>query len=359
MSIRLASACAPVFLLLADCGKGGGAPASARREVVDLAGRKISIPARVSRIGCMTGASFEKALLVGGAGKVVVKAATCPPWVARVHPAVDGIRSLANSHGLNLEEFHRIQPDVLFFWDDEKALSRFEDNGIPALVPQPTQAVASETEFVQRQKDEAMLYGKVLGTAEEGNARRWCAYYDAKIAMVRSRTRGLPPQSRPRVYYVRGPKALNTHGADGNITWYGEMAGGRMVVRESGARGIADLSVEQILRWNPEVILVGRQYPSSLVLDDHAWREVAAVRSRRVLEIPDGVFWWDSGSEGVLLLLYLAKTFHPDLFADLDLRREVRDYYRRFYHVSLSEREIDLMLAGKGPNGSRGNRLGN
>jgi len=347
------------FALLAGCGGGKTPCAGARREVVDLAGRRVRIPARVERIGCMTGASFEKALLVGGGGKVVVKAATCPPWVRRVHPAVDGVRSLVNSHDLNLEEFHRIRPDVLFFWDDEKALPALEDNGIPALVPQPSKAARSMTEFVQRQKDEVMLYGKVLGSAEEENARRWCSYYDAKVAMVLSRTRSVPSQRRPRVYYVRGPKALNTHGADENISWYGEMAGGRMVVRESGAKGIADLSVEQILQWNPAMILVGRQYPASLVLDDPAWRNVAAVRTGRVLETPDGVFWWDSGSEGVLLLLYLAKLFHPDLFADVDLRREVRDYYGSFYHATLSDREVDLMLAGKGPDGSRGNRLGN
>jgi iron complex transport system substrate-binding protein len=307
----------------------------------------------------MTGASFEKALLVGGGAKVVVKAATCPPWVRRVYPAVDGIRSLANSHGLNLEEFHRIKPDVLFFWDDEKALSRLQENGFGALVPQPSRPVGSVEEFVQREKDEVMLYGKVLGPGEEAAARSWCAYYQEKVDLVRRRTEGIPDSMRPKVYYLRGPKALDTHGKDGNVTWYGEIAGGRMVVRDSPARDIAQISIEQILRWNPDMVLVGRQYSSSLVLDDAAWKAVAAVRHGKVMETPDGVFWWDSGSEGVLLLLYMAKAFHPELFADIDLKREVKEYYSGFYHVSLSDRELDLLLSGKGPDGARGNRLGN
>jgi len=348
-----------VLALLSGCGRRDASVKEGQRRVVDLAGRSVAIPEQVRRIGCMTGASFEKALLVGGAGKVVVKAATCPPWARRAYPDIDKITSLANSHALNLEEFQRKRLDALFFWDDPHLLRRLAESGIPVLVPQPTNAANSLPGFVKRQKDEVLFYGKTLGKDEEEKAREWCRYYDAKVAMVLSRTKEIPSKKRPKVYYLRGPKALNTHGADGNISWYGEMAGGHMVVRESSAKGIAELSMEQILLWNPEVILVGRQYPASLVRDDPSWKRVLAVRSGRVYETPDGVFWWDSGSEGVLLLLYMAKLFHPDLFADVDLRREVKDYYSRFYHASLSDREVDLLLAGKGPDGSRGNRLGN
>lgn len=345
--------------LLAGCEKRESSVKEGERYVVDLAGRSVAIPERVGRVGCMTGASFEKALLVGGAGKVVVKAATCPPWARRVYPDANRITALANSHALNLEEFQRKRLDALFFWDDPSLLRRLAESGIPVLVPQPARSVTSQSEFVKKQKGEVTLYGKVLGKDEEERAREWCRYYDAKVAMVLSRTKGIPSERRPKVYYVRGPKALNTHGADENISWYGEMAGGHMVVRESGAKGISESSMEQILLWNPEVILVGRQYPASLVLDDNAWRRVSAVRSGRVYETPDGVFWWDSGSEGVLLLLYMAKLFHPDLFADLDLHREVKEYYSHFYHVALSDQEVELLLAGKGPDGSRGNQLGN
>jgi iron complex transport system substrate-binding protein len=107
------------------------------------------------------------------------------------------------------------------------------------------------------------------------------------------------------------------------------------------------------------VIFVGRQYSPELVLKDPRWQRVAAVRNGRVYVVPDGVFFWDSSSEGILLLQYLAGKLHPELFPDLDLGKEVRDYYARFYRYHLNGRELDLLLAGQGPDGQRRNGMNN
>ena len=77
-----------------------------------------------------------------------------------------------------------------------------------------------------------------------------------------------------------------------------------------------------------------------------------------MLEVPAGVFFWDGGPECGLLLLYLAKHLHPDLFPELDLASEVKDYYRRFYRTDLSSEEVDLLLRGLGPDGRRRNPFG-
>ena len=132
-----------------------------------------------------------------------------------------------------------------------------------------------------------------------------------------------------------------------------------MVVKYAEAKGIAEVSLEQILVWDPEVIFVGRQYSPDLVLKDPRWRDVSAVRTGRVQVIPDGVFYWDSSSEGVLLLQYMAKILHPALFQDIDLEREVRDYYRAFYGYPLSHEEVVRLLQGQGPDGQRRNPLNN
>ncbi|WP_295403907.1 hypothetical protein, partial [uncultured Thiocystis sp.] len=55
----------------------------------------------------------------------------------------------------------------------------------------------------------------------------------------------------------------------------------------------------------------------------------------------------------------LAKTLYPDRFPDLDLKREIRDHYARFYRYALSDSELDLMLQGKGPDGRRHNDMNN
>jgi len=349
MLLFAAAGCAPAGTPGGE-GKGGG------RTVTDLAGRKVTIPLRVKRIACLTGASYEKALLVGAADKVVLRAATLPPWMERTNPRVKEIPTLRDSHAPNLEELLKGKLDVIFFWDDPQLLAKLASNGLAAVVPQPAGGSGESTAaFTETMKDEVRLYGQVLGGESARLADRWCDYYDRKVRFVLDRTQGLPESAKPRVYYVRGPDALTTHGTDQNVTRYGEMAGGRMVIRNSRARDIARVSMEEILAWNPEVIFVGRQYSVDLVLKDARWRGVSAVRNRRVYPVPDGVFYWDSGSEGILLLGYLAKTLHPELFCDLDMKREVRDYYAFFYRCRLTDGEVEKLFKGEGPDGRRVN----
>ena len=107
--------------------------------------------------------------------------------------------------------------------------------------------------------------------------------------------------------------------------------------------------MEDILLWDPEYIFVGRQYSRDLVLKDARWRDVRAVREGKVYQMPEGVFFWDGSSEGVLMMEFIAKTIHPDLFPELDMKSDLREYYARFYRYQLSEAEVTRILAGKSP----------
>lgn len=351
-------------LIIAGLALGGEGlareAAAADRRILDATGRTVTLPKRIERIGCLTGASYEKAALVGVADKVVVRAATFPPWMAQTNPRVAEITAIRNSHNPNIEELLRRKLDLLFFWDDPELAAKIESSGIAVVSPQPERKkISSAEEFIAQFKAEVDVYGRVFGGSAAARARTWSDYVDRRVRYVRERLARLPPGQRPRTYYVRGPDALTTHGGDQNISWLGEMAGADMVVKHSSAKGIAQVSLEQLMLWNPEVIFVGRQYAPELVLQDSRWQHIAAVKSGRVYVIPDGVFFWDSSSEGILLLQFLAQKLHPELFQDLDLRKEVRDYYDRFYRYHLSERELDLLLAGKGPDGRRRNDMNN
>jgi iron complex transport system substrate-binding protein len=90
-------------------------------------------------------------------------------------------------------------------------------------------------------------------------------------------------------------------------------------------------SAEQLVRWDPEIVLVGRLYSPELVQSDARFRTLRAVQRGAVFPLHSGVvFFWDGGPESVQLMLWLAKTAHPELFPELDLTAEVRAYYARF-----------------------------
>ena len=113
--------------------------------------------------------------------------------------------------------------------------------------------------------------------------------------------------------------------------------------------GLANVSIEQVLLWNPDVIITIDQDFAARVRGDPAWAPVKAVRDGRVHLSPKLPFGWVDFPPCVNRLIglwWLAKILYPDTFPE-DLRALTRDFYARFYHVTLSDAQIDRVLAGR------------
>jgi iron complex transport system substrate-binding protein len=180
--------------------------------------------------------------------------------------------------------------------------------------------------------------------AAEGLAR----YAEETIATIRQRIAAIPPERRPRVYYARGPRGLET-GLGGSINVETiEFLGARNVAAERRG-GMAVVSVEQVLLWNPDVIVTIDLEFAANVRRDPVWSAVAAVRNGRVHLSPKLPFGWVDFPPTVNRLIglwWLAKILYPEQFSE-DLRPLTRDFYRRFYHVTPSDAQIEHVLAGR------------
>jgi iron complex transport system substrate-binding protein len=55
------------------------------------------------------------------------------------------------------------------------------------------------------------------------------------------------------------------------------------------------------------------------------------------------------GLQKILLVEYMSKTLHPDLFADLDMAAEVQDFYRTFFGYPLTYGQAEKILAREAP----------
>lgn len=348
---RLAAALA-ALLLLPWAGARGG-------EVIDMIGRRVSIGDDPRRVACLEVMCYPRMLMLGAAERVVSRVRNGAPWAERTNPGLAGIAAYDSQP--NMEDILRHRPDLaLASANYGLGLEALTKAGIPAVVSQPRGNADSPAAFVADAKEMVRLVARVLGGGAPAIAEQWCAYFDERLAFVARRLAGLGPQERPRVYYMRGPSVLSTHGRGGFINWVVTLAGGRMAIDEDGAAvANATISAETLLRWNPDIILVGRQYAPETVLNDPRLAQVAAVRRGQVWSLPEGVYYWDGGPEQVLALQYLAKRMHPDLFADLDPAAEVKAYYARFYRTSLSDDEVANLLDGRSPDGSRFNRFNN
>ena len=105
--------------------------------------------------------------------------------------------------------------------------------------------------------------------------------------------------------------------------------------------------MEQVLMWNPDLIIIDTGTPQSL-FDDPRWQPVRAVRQKRVYVQPIGVFIWDrpTAEAAVLHPLWLAKMAYPDRFSDVDLTAEVIRFYAKIMDFTLTPKLAEKILHG-------------
>jgi len=324
------------------------APRFARAaELTDAAGRAVAVPERVTRVfpsgppAAILLYTLAPELLLGWprANRPPEREFLLPDVGAR--PEVGRLTGRGNT--ANLETVLALKPDLILDvgYIDPTYLSLAErvqqQTGIPYALLDGRFDKTVET---------YRTLGKLVGRA--GEAEKLARYAQTTMDAVLSRTDKIPAERRPRVYYARGPRGLETAlGGSINVELI-DLIGARNVAGERRG-GLANVSIEQVLLWDPEVIVTIDQDFAASVRSDPAWASVAAVRSGRVHLSPKLPFGWVDFPPSVNRLIglhWLAKIFYPDIFPE-DMRALTREFYDLFYHVTPSDEQIDRVLAGR------------
>ncbi len=191
------------------------------------------------------------------------------------------------------------------------------------------------------------VLGRALGEEKRGNLL--ADYVEASLKDVRERVARVSPAERPRVYYGRGPAGLQTGLAGSINVELLEYLGARNVAAE-GRGGLANVSLEQVLAWNPEVILTTDPNFYASVWRDARWQGVAAVKARRVHLAPNLPFGWfdfPPGVNRILGLYWAGLLLYPQAFP-ADLRPRIAEFHRLFYHQVPTEAQLSALLSEPG-----------
>jgi iron complex transport system substrate-binding protein len=188
--------------------------------------------------------------------------------------------------------------------------------------------------------------GDLVGHRERAEALN--AYARDVLARVASVLGKLPDGSRPTVYYAEGMDGLATDGEGSMHTELIPIAGGRNVHRipSTTHMGMEAISLEQVLAYDPDVILVKEPAARARILADPRWQSLRAVRGGRVLQIPFLPFNWFDRPPSFMRLLglkWLGHALHPDL-VPFDAVAEAKRFYRLFLGVELSDADAAEVL---------------
>lgn len=187
--------------------------------------------------------------------------------------------------------------------------------------------------------------GKLMG--DEARAEQLAGWFEKELADARQRI--ARAKTRPRAYYGRGPAGLQTGGKGSINVEILEFLGAQNVAAEARP-GLVVVSIEQILLWNPEVVLTTDPEFWRNAWHDPRWRAVAAVENKRVFlspHLPFGWFDFPPGANRLLGIWWAGRLLYPDTF-DIDLRAKVSEFHRLFYHREPTQAQLDALLGEPG-----------
>lgn len=333
--------------LLVAAGAGLCLPARAQRgrSVTDSAGRRVGVPAQVQRIFPAGPPAAIWLYTLAPDALLGWPRANHAPELEFLLPGIGNRPELGRLTGrgntANLEQVLALKPDLII--DAGSTRQTFVElaervqsqTGIPyALIDGRLEATAQGY----------TLLGELTGRTER--AATLARYASDTLRTVRERVALAPAQ--PRVYYARGPEGLQTGlGGSINVEIFEAMG-----IRHVGAGlrgGLVTVPMEQVLTWDPEVIVTIDQDFARTVQANPLWRGVSAVRSGRVHLSPKLPFGWVDFPPGVNRLpglWWLGSKVFPALFPE-DLATITRDFYRLFYQVDLSPAQVARVLAGR------------
>ncbi len=309
----------------------------------------VAFPEDPQRLAAVYGPSYELLTMLGAEDKIVVRADVQTadfPWAEKVFSRISETPMLINVHtSVNFEELMKYDPDMVYTFPRENELTQLANAGVAALA-------GSTTRTLDALEEQVMDYAATLDDEAMERAQMYCDYFDEKLAMVREVTDQIPEEDKPSVYYA-GVDILTTYGKYSDIIEVIEAAGGIPVSADLEAGNRSQINYEELIGWDPDVIFIdhGGMNDGATVEEimeelttNTAYSTITAVEDGEIYLSPSGVFYWDMGIQKILLIEYMAKTLHPDEFADLDMEAEVMEFYETFFNYELTRDDAYRIL---------------
>lgn len=256
------------------------------------------------------------------------------------------------SENFNLEKLITLQPDVVIWPLEVRQQAKAVAENALAVANIPLVYIDYHAETVENHTKSTMILGQLFGKEERADEIvRW---YTDNMNMINNRLAKVT--SKPLVYVERAVEGASTYGNSygDNMMWGAVVVNARGVNISSGiVKTWAPLQPELILSKNPDNIVLTGSYrpnnPDALQMgyisneneiqarlvdftNRPGWSELAAIKNKKVYAIYHGL-----GREiyDVTALAFLAKAFHPGLFADVDPMEMFKEYYKRFLPYDL------------------------
>ena len=323
------------------------------REITDMAGRKVTVPA-AENIESVFSAGPVAAIFL-----YMVAPDKLLGWNYELNDVeksiiLDKYQDLPNfgmGDAVNYEAVIAANPTIAInsgkindaMVSDCDALS--ESLGIPVV------AVDNE---LNNSAEAFRFMGELLGV--EDHAEELAQYAEQVFTDINALS-DIPEEKKVSVYFGNGEDSLETapRGSQHaqildavNVTNVADL--------ELGDGSRVQISAEQLLAWNPDVIVVNGEPKADKsgnsaaedILSNPDYASLKAVQDNKVYGTPNAPFSWvdrPAGPNRLIGMRWLSAVVYPE-YIKCDVNEEIREFFNLFYHVDLSDEQLENVLKG-------------
>ncbi len=329
-----------------------GAPAADKpgtQTIVDMFGRKLVVPKPINRVLCTGPVECTLVYLIAP-DKLPALAAKFdgdPPLVPEKYANLPVIGAWYGAQVGNYETFMSYKPDIILEGKLENMPERQQKFGDIPVVGDDT-----GSDLLLYFQGCITFIGNILDAREQ--AAKLNAYYKDAVQYVNSVTARIPKGKKIRVYYSEGLEGLNTDPIGSFHNNLIDFCGGVNVAEKIPmvpGYGMSQVSMENILQWDPDMIILGRATPVGLyqtIMSSPLWGQLRAVQNKQVFVRPDNpisIFDGPPGPCQMLGMYWMIHTLYPELTRDLDLAAKFKEFYSQFFYYDLTDDEAAFLLA--------------
>lgn len=310
----------------------------------DSIGRTVTVPAKIEKIA------------VSGPLAQIVLFALCPDKFVGIANAWD----VSAAQFLTAEYYNLPELGQLYGGKGELNLETLLASGAQVVIDvgEPKDSAVSDLDALQEQTglpfvhvsasiatmgDAYRKLGELLGLEDE--AETLAAYCDDIYARTQSIAQSV---EKANLLYITGDQGLNVIAQN---SYHAEiidlLSNNLAVVDDPSSKGTGnEVDMEQILKWNPDVILFAPGSIYATVADDPVWQQVTAIKNGAYYEVPQGPYNWMGFPPSVqryLGMMWMAQLLYPET-AQYDLYAETANYFKMFYHCDLTQEQFDALV---------------
>ena len=330
-------------------GKQDDVQADTTRVFTDSCGREVTVPADVQKVA-VSGPLAQMVVFAIAPDKMVGVAnawdETAQAYFDEKYLSLPLLGQLYGGKGeLNLETLLAAAPDVVIDVGEPKG-SLAED--MDALQEQTGIPFVHIDAYLASMDDTYAMLGDLLAMPNEAQGLAdYCRFaYDRAVEIANS-------VEKANILYITGDEGLNVI-AQGS--YHAEvidmLANNLAVVDEPSGKGTGnEVDMEQILSWNPDVILFAPGSIYDTVADNENWQTLTAIKNGAYYEVPMGPYNWmgfPPSVQRLLGMMWMTTVLYPDAVDD-DLYTEVSSYFQMFYHCELTRAQYDALVANSLP----------